>query len=74
MLEVVSFLSCVGIVGLPSYVQRPSLRVVTLLRPQTNAGDRCAAEVSDAFFCYVYDEAGGMFVPWGTNAELKLLC
>ena len=52
----------------------PFLFVLSPLKSKTNAGDACAMEFGDAFFCYVYDEGEGIFVPWGTNAELKLLC
>lgn len=36
-------------------------------------GDPCAS-LSDRYFCYVFDEQAKIFVPWGPNSELKLVC
>ena len=37
------------------------------------AGDPCANDLTDTFFCYVYEEQERKFVPWGPNVVLRLL-
>jgi hypothetical protein len=37
------------------------------------AGDPCANDLTDTFFCYVYEEQEHKFVPWGPNVVLRLL-
>jgi len=36
-------------------------------------GDPCANDLTDTFFCYVYEEQERKFVPWGPNVVLRLL-
>ncbi|EKX36833.1 hypothetical protein GUITHDRAFT_116999 [Guillardia theta CCMP2712] len=33
----------------------------------------CAWDALNPFFCFVYDEDNRVFVPWGSNSELKLV-